>query len=110
MLVKNIVKIISGELIIGNEEEKLENFSKDTRKINENDTYIGIKGDNFDGNIFWKDALEKGAKAIIVQGIDFKNENLESFKNKVIIKVENTLEALYKIAEYKFPASITCEG
>ena len=101
MLVKNIVKIISGELIIGNEEEKLENFSKDTRKINENDTYIGIKGDNFDGNIFWKDALEKGAKAIIVQGIDFKNENLESFKNKVIIKVENTLEALYKIAEYK---------
>lgn len=58
--VEEILKITYGELVIGNKELICENFSKDTRLIKENDTYIGIKGENFDGNIFWKEALEKG--------------------------------------------------
>ena len=58
--VEEIAKITYGELVIGNKELICENFSKDTRLIKENDTYIGIKGENFDGNIFWKEALEKG--------------------------------------------------
>ena len=101
MLVKNILKEINGKLIIGDDNEKLENFSKDTRQINEGDTYVGIKGEKFDGNIFWKDALQKGAKAVIIQGVDFDKEDLSNFNNKIIIKVEDTLQALYKLAEYK---------
>lgn len=101
LLVKDVLKVTNGKLIIGNENEILENFSKDTRQINQDDTYIAIKGGNFDGNKFWKEALEKGAKAVIVQDIDFQKENIAQFKNKTIIEVENTLESLYKIAEYK---------
>ena len=101
LLVKDILRVTSGKLIIGNEDEVLENFSKDTREINKDDTYIAIKGGNFDGNKFWKEALEKGAKAVIVQDVDFKKEDLSKFNNKTIIEVNNTLEALYKIAEYK---------
>lgn len=101
LFIRDILKITNGELIIGNENEKLENFSKDTRKIEKDDTYIAIKGETFDGNNFWKEAFQKGAKAVIVEGINFKKEELEEFKQKSIIKVENVLKALYKIAEYK---------
>ena len=101
MLVKDILKVTDGKLIIGNENENLDNFSKDTRQINEGDTYLGIKGEKFDGNIFWKEALENGAKAVIVQEVDFQSEDLSDLNDKIIIKVENTMQALYKIAKYK---------
>ena len=99
--VKKILELTNGELITGNEDFECENFSKDTRQIQENDTYIGIKGENFDGNAFWKEALEKGAKCVIVENIDFSKENLENFKDKIIIKVKDTFDALYKIATHK---------
>ncbi len=99
--VKDIIKITKGNLIIGKEDVECISFSKDTRTINENDTYIGIKGEKFNGNDYWQEALDKGAICVIVENIDFNNEDLEKYQNKVIIKVENTHEALYKIAEYK---------
>jgi UDP-N-acetylmuramoyl-tripeptide--D-alanyl-D-alanine ligase len=99
--IKDILKCTNGKLIVGNENDICEEFSKDTRIIKENDTYIGIKGENFDGNKFWKDALDKGAKTVIVENTEFSKKDIESYKNKNIILVENTLEALYKIAKYK---------
>ena len=97
LLVKDILKVTEGKLVIGDCEEVLENFSKDTRQIKENDTYVAIKGANFDGNKFWKQALEKGAKAVIVQDIDFSKEDLTKYKNKIIIKTKDVLESLYEI-------------
>lgn len=47
LLVKDIIEVTNGELIIGNENEELENFSKDTRQIEKDDTYIAIKGRKF---------------------------------------------------------------
>lgn len=99
--VKEILEHCGGNLISGNENEILENFSKDTRTIQKDDVYIGIKGENFDGNKLWKEALEKGAKGCIIQGIEFSKEEILNFKDKVIIEVEDTLEYLYKLAEYK---------
>lgn len=99
--IKKILGLTKGELIIGNEDFECVNFSKDTRQIQENDTYVGIKGEKFDGSAFWKEALEKGARCVIVENIDFSKENLENFKDKIIIKVESTFDALYKIAIYK---------
>ena len=52
-------------------------------------------------NNFWKEALTQGAEAVIVQDINFKEEELKEFQNKTIIKVENTLEALYQMAKFK---------
>lgn len=99
--VKDIIKETEGKLIIGKEDIICENYSKDTRTIQEGDVYIGIKGESFDGNLFWKEALNKGASVVIVENVSFENEELSEFKNKAIIKVENTLEALGKIAKYK---------
>ena len=67
MTINDILKCTEGKLIIGNENKICNNFSKDTRTINKNDTYIGIRGENFDGNLFWEEALKKGASTVIIQ-------------------------------------------
>ena len=101
MKVKDIIRVTNGKLVKGNEEAKIREFCKDTRIIKEGDTYIGMKGENFDGNTLWKKAFEAGANTAIVQGIDFSLENLEQYENKNIIEVEDTIQALADIATYK---------
>ena len=99
--VKDILECTNGKLITGNESLVCKKFSKDTRTIKEGDIYIGIKGENFDGNVFWKKALDNGAMGVIVQGIKFDKQDIETYQDKVIIQVEDTLQALYKLASYK---------
>ena len=101
MKVNDILNITKGQLIIGNENLECENFSKDTRTIQKGDIYIGIKGETFDGSRFWSQALDNGADAVVIENIEIEPKQLEKYSNKTIIKVENTLEALYEIARYK---------
>ena len=101
LTVKDILKVTKGELLLGEENLECKTFSKDTRKIKKGDTYIGIKGETFDGSSFWKQALENGAQAVIIENVEVTKEEKEKFKGKVIIKVKNTLEALYEMAKYK---------
>ena len=69
--IKDILKVTNGELIVGNEEYECIDYSKDTRTIKKDDCYIGIKGEKFDGNLFWEKALENGASTVIVENVDF---------------------------------------
>lgn len=101
LTIKKIIQEINGELICGDENLICNKFSKDTRTIKQKDTYIGIKGENFDGNKFWEEALDKGAQCVIIQNQEIDKRLQEKYKKQAIIKVENTLEALYKIATLK---------
>lgn len=101
MKVKDILNITNGQLIIGNQELECENFSKDTRTIQKGDIYIGIKGEKFDGSEFWKQALDNGADAVIIENVEISQEEKKKYSNKTIIKVQDTLKALYEIAKYK---------
>ena len=101
LTVKEIIEVTKGELISGNLDFICTNFSKDTRTIQKGDTYIAIKGEKFDGNLFWKQALEKGADCVIASDFQYEEKDLEEFKDKTILKVKDTLEALYEIAKLK---------
>ena len=101
MKIRDILNVTSGKLITGKEELECENFSKDTRTIQKGDIYIGIKGEKFDGNQFWKQALDNGAAAVIIQEIEVTEEEKVKYSNKTIILVQDTLKALYEIAKYK---------
>ena len=59
----------------------INNISIDTRTIDKNDCYIGIKGQNFDGNLFYKEAFEKGASITI---LDNFSELLNNGSNIVL--------------------------
>ena len=101
--IKDIIKCTNGILIIGNEEQECENFSRDTRVIKKGDTFVAIKGEAFDGNIFWQEAFDNGADTVIMDKIEIKKEDIEKYKNKNknIIQVEDTKEALVRIATEK---------
>src|SRR5690554_8210997 len=59
--------------------------STDTRKITKNDLYFALKGDNFNGNAFTKQALENGASYCIIDEEEF-------VVNNQCILVENVLQ------------------
>ena len=48
--IKDIIKCTNGILLVGNEEIECQNFERDSRKIQNGDTFIGIKGEHHDGN------------------------------------------------------------
>lgn len=50
--------------------QKSLNISTDTRKISPGDIFFALKGDNFDGNKFVNEALEKGASFVISENSD----------------------------------------
>ena len=60
------------------------NLVIDTRKIEKNSLFVALKGDKFDANTFAKEALEKGAKFVIIDNKDF-------YIDVRTILVENTL-------------------
>ena len=101
MKIKEIIQETEGKLIQGNPEAECETFCRDTRIIKPGDAYIGIKGENFDGNTLWQQAFENGATTAILQGINFQNQDIEKYENKNIIEVEDTIKALADIATYK---------
>lgn len=104
MNVKDLLNITDGSLIVGNSEFNLDgrDFVKDSREVKEGDIYVALKGEKFDGNDFYLDAVNKGTKVCIITK-NLTDEELKIVKNKGIniIKVEDTLGALQKIAKFK---------
>ncbi len=102
MTTKDIIKVTKGEIINEKQEIIFENFSKDTREIKKGDIYVGIKGNTYNGNLFWKDALEHGAKAVIIdEDTEVTEQEIQKYKEKTIIKVKDTIKAIQEIATYK---------
>lgn len=98
MSIKEILKVCKGKLLCGDDNILIESISKDTRTIKQNELYIAIKGDKFDGNSFIDVAFENGAGAAIT---DNENIVINKFKNKTIILVKNSIDALCDLARYK---------
>lgn len=64
--------------------------STDSRKISGGEVFFALGGENFDGNSFAADALEKGAKVAVIDNPLFKTENT--------VVVENVLKELQAVA------------
>ena len=62
--------------------------------------YLGIKGERVDGNDYIEDAFKNGAVGCITDK-EIESSLIEKFPNKVIIKVNNTVEAIQELAKYK---------
>lgn len=95
--VRQILTICEGVLISGDENQIIKSYSKDTRTLKKGDCYVGIKGESFDGNKFWKEALEKGASACILSSFEGKLD--DDFEDTIIL-VKDTVKALQDLATY----------
>ncbi len=100
--VSDLIDKCRGHLLIGDKDTLLENFSKDTRTIQKGDIYIGIKGENFDGNSLYKDAFNKGARGCILSSeTKIDSEYLDTLEDKFIVLVDDVIKSLQSLASYK---------
>ncbi len=71
---------------------KFSSVAIDTRTLNKGDLYIAIKGENFDGHQFIRNAVEKGCSAFVVHSeTDPGDHELDQIP---YVTVKNTLKAL----------------
>ncbi len=101
LTVKDIVSCTNGKLIIGDDKVGCKNFQRDSRLIKKDDVFLAMKGEHFNGNLLWKEAFENGAKVAIVTELDEKKEDFSAWNDRVIVKVDNQISALHKIATKK---------
>lgn len=97
LYVKDIIRLCNGKLLNGSVDLVLENFCNDTRKIKKNDVYVGIKGEVFDGNKFYYDAIKKGASVCILDKVDDSYEYCDA----TVVLVDDTVKCIQELATYK---------
>jgi len=72
---------------------KCNSVCTDTRRIQHDDMYFALKGDNFNGNDYAEEALKKGAKYAVIDEEKFNN-------SAETILVTNVLETLQELASF----------
>ena len=95
MLLKNLIIGLDIKNSIGNLDIEISNIHSDSRKIKENGLFVAINGFTKNGIDFIPNAIENGAKAIIVEpDIDIEKLNIDL----PIISVNDTRKALAKVS------------
>jgi UDP-N-acetylmuramoyl-tripeptide--D-alanyl-D-alanine ligase len=82
----------SGGVLIGTGASSFSGLSIDSRKIENGEMFVALKGDRFDGHDFLGLALERGSGAIV------SKQPKDLIQGKTIIYVKDTLRALQAIA------------
>lgn len=93
-----LATLLNGELR-GLGDLQIASLSKDTRTLQVGDLYVALKGDNFDGHAFLKQAQAQGASCALVEEWDDRCTLTQ-------IKVKNTLTALGQWAGFNRDAFV----
>lgn len=72
----------------------------DSREVNYGSLFFALKGENYDGHIFIKNAIMSGSTCIIAEYIPENIKMLIETNNINIIIVKNTMDALTELAKY----------
>ena len=92
---EELLKYCNGKVIVDKEEKIFNTLSTDTRNIKNGNVFLALKGENFNGNKYVKEAFEKGATIAIVDEVLFEENDIDG----VVIKVNNGKKALLDIAK-----------
>ncbi len=95
--IEEIAKITNAEILSAPEnllDKNITNFSTDTRTIKENDFYIPLKGERFDGEKFIDKAIENGA-------IGYFTTDNTIIDGVIALKVPDTKKAYLELANYR---------
>ena len=90
MMLSEITKAVNGRMI--GADVLVQSVGTDSRSIVNNQLFIGIKGENFDGNTYAQEAIKQGAAAVLVS-----DENTQA--NPAVL-VQDTRLALGSLAKY----------
>ena len=95
---KNYNQILNAEImykLIKKKKIKFEGVSIDSKTVKKRNLFIAIKGKNYDGHFFVKEALKNKANFCIVK------KNIKNINQKKLIKCSNTINFLNELAVKK---------
>ena len=82
-----LVEGLQGEILIEGKNKEFNTLSTDTRKLEKNNIFLALKGENFNGNEYVEQAFLKGASIVVIDEVLF---DVDKFKDKgTVIKVKN---------------------
>ncbi len=97
--VKDLLENCACKLLNGIEETIINECFIDSSKVTEGSCFFGIKGNNTDGSVYYKEAMDKGAKVLVLsKRYDY---NFKGYEDKVIVIADDTLKVLRDLAAYK---------
>ena len=97
MLLSKLISKVDVKEKVNNLDLDITNIHSDSRKIKEGGLFVAINGFTKNGTDFIPDAINNGAKAIIVEP-DTNLNNLNVPKNIPVISVQNTRRALAQVS------------
>lgn len=98
MKLTELLEHLSYECVQGSTDKEIDKVIYDSRKVCDDCLFICIQGANFDGHDFAAEAVEKGAKVLVV------SKDVQGLKQKdvTVIKVEDTRYAMAFISAAYF--------
>ncbi len=99
---KDCLDIAGGKLLQGSATKVFRGVSINSRTIEEEELFVCIQGEKFDGHNFLGEAINKGAAGIILSDPSHLSEDMISRENSpFVIQSQNTLRALQDLASYQ---------
>ncbi|MBE6793456.1 MAG: UDP-N-acetylmuramoyl-L-alanyl-D-glutamate--2,6-diaminopimelate ligase [Ruminococcaceae bacterium] len=92
MKLKDLLSSLAYTVVRGTTDTEISDIIYDSRKVIKGTAFVCLKGYNVDGHKYAKDAIDKGASAIIV------SDDIETDADVTIIKVDNTRAALAQMS------------
>ena len=96
---QHLLEVLGGELVGSSASKRrgVKGFSTDTRSLKKGEVFLAIKGEQFDGHDFVREAEKRGAQAAIVTNNWYLVNRRKKWKLPLIV-VRDTLDAYGRIA------------
>ena len=105
MKLKKLINEIKGSAFARFKDFEVRGISCNSKAVQNDFVFVAINGNNADGHVFIKEALAKGARALLVERLELPKEARAA--NVCVVKVKDTRKAagLLAAAFYGFPSA-----
>lgn len=97
--VKDVLENCDAKLLIGNEKTEIKDGFINSKEVVPGGCFFGIKGDNTDGSLYYKEAFKNGASVCIISKI--YDLDLKGYDDKTVLISNDVKKCLQDIASYK---------
>ncbi|MCB4756018.1 MAG: UDP-N-acetylmuramoyl-tripeptide--D-alanyl-D-alanine ligase [Elusimicrobia bacterium] len=98
MTLREIVRVLNGQLILGDPKMKATHASVDSRTVEIGDLFFALKGARGNGHDYAITACRQGAAGVVVSRLDWL-PSLQNFP-AAVVQVEDPLKALQSLGQY----------